>query len=130
MVGSQTVTLGAPTGSLGGFIMGGFGFGGPLANSSSSLVGAPTGPSNGSNSGMQVFQGSAAHFEKTHSRQSSWSRFRHTSYIVLAYILDSFDIVINTDLQKGLYEPLGPDLPFHVQRNSSNCWFQALGCHD
>lgn len=64
MVGSQTVTLGAPTGSLGGFIMGGFGSGGPLANSSSSLVGSPTGPGNGSNSGMQVFEGSAAHLKR------------------------------------------------------------------
>ena len=64
VVGPQTVMLGAPTGSLGGFIMGGSGSGGPLANSSSSLVGAATGLSNGSNSGMQIFEGSAAHLKR------------------------------------------------------------------
>ena len=63
VVGSQTVVLGAPTGSLGGLIMGGFGSGGLVSNSSSSFVGAPTGTSNGTKSGVQIFEGSAAHLK-------------------------------------------------------------------
>lgn len=52
VVGSKIVVLGAPTGSLGGLKMGGFGSGGPSANSSS--------PSRGSNStisSVQSFEG-------------------------------------------------------------------------
>ena len=60
VVGSQTVVLGAPTGSLGGLIVGGFGSGGPTANGSSTSGLVPTGANNGTDSGVQIFKGKAA----------------------------------------------------------------------
>ena len=60
VVGSQTVVLGAPTASLGGMVMGGFGLGGPTANGSSISGVVPTRAYNGTKSGAQIFEGKAA----------------------------------------------------------------------
>ena len=59
VVGSQTVVLGAPTGSLGELIMGRFGSGEPLTNSSS-----PSRNNNSTNSGVQSFEGKAASLKR------------------------------------------------------------------
>lgn len=54
VIRSKTVVLGAPTGSLGGLITGGFGSGVPLTNISST-----SGDSNSTKSGVQNFEGRA-----------------------------------------------------------------------
>ena len=60
VVGSQMVVLGAPTGNLGGLIVGGFGSGGSTANGSLAVGVIPTNAKNGTNSGVQSFEGKTA----------------------------------------------------------------------
>ena len=64
VVGSRTVVLGAPTGSLGGLIVGGFGSGESTANGSSAVGVVPTNANNGTNSGVQSFEGKAARLRR------------------------------------------------------------------
>lgn len=59
VIGSKTVVLGVPSGSLGGIIMGGFGSGGPLANSSSPPGSLPSVLSNSTSSSVHIFEGRA-----------------------------------------------------------------------